>query len=1274
MSVNRLHVRAQTGVLDFLTGGGQMAEAIADKDWSKTALGPLESWPQSLRTTVSLCLASTFPIALIWGNERIQLYNDGYVPICAAKHPDSLGQDFRECWASAWPAIGEAFESAEDGKTRFLENQRTFVDRNGYLEESFFTFSFSPVRDESGEVGGLFHPVTETTAIILSQRRTQVLRQLAAQAAQAAAVEEACASAFDVLRGAALDVPFAVLYLMDESGNELQLQGSCGVEQHAEAMPCSIGLDQSESPWPFRKVIDSAQPDIVEHFAERLGMLSCGPYPDLPSKALVLPIPPSGLHRQGGVFVAGVSARLPLDEDYRAFYDLLAAQLATGIGNARASQEEREQAEALAELDRAKTQFFSNVSHEFRTPLTLMLGPLQQILDRGDQSSDGGDQLAGVSRDEVDLVYRNGLRLLRLVNTLLDFSRVEAGRETALFKPVDLALLTAEAASLFRSATEQVGLQLLVDCPVLSKPVYVDRSMWEKIILNLISNAFKFTFAGAISVALREHHSTVVLSVSDTGTGIPEAARSRLFERFYRVEGARGRTHEGTGIGLSLVREMVKLHGGTVHVESELGRGSTFAVTLPLGSDHLPPDQTSVSCSERVSSSPQTDIKPLVAEALRWRPQTEGAGRQLPAERRPRARTLQHRARILLVDDNADMRQYVERLLDFDYEVQPVADGAEALRTAREDPPDLVLSDVMMPELDGIGLLSALRQDERTQGIPIILLSARAGEEARVEGLQAGADDYLVKPFGAKELLARVRANLELSHLRLRLSREAETRRSAAAIERQRRLFDTALSNSPDSIYLFDLGGRFTYVNRPLLSLWQKPLEAAVGRDFFDLGYPPEVAEKLQGQIQEVIATRQSVRDETLFTGPTGETRRYEYIFVPVFREDGQVEAVAGSTRDVTDHHAAEEALRQTEHRLARALEAGELGVWELDLVTKELWRSLRHDQIFGYEALVPGWTYAVFLEHVVPEDRAEVMERFDRSVLQGGSWEQECRINRADGSQRWIWAHGKVELGESGDAVRMKGMVRDITERKSAEEDLRRSNQELARTNSELEEFAYVASHDLQEPLRMVNIFTQKLVRQFGDKGPEAQKFAQYIHDGVSRMEELIRGLLRFSSTVSIGSSTPKGEANLSVSLSEALQILHGRIEEAHATITADPLPRVEADEGQLAHVFQNLLANSLKYSQADQPPQIHISAHLRNDFWVISARDNGIGFDQGHSERIFGLFKRLHKDAYPGTGIGLAICKRIIERYGGQMSAESSPGAGATFYFTLRPAHGEA
>jgi signal transduction histidine kinase len=776
----------QRAQLDFLSGGGAMGERIRSLDWSATALGPLEHCSQSLGSALSICLGSRFPIVIYWGAEYTVLYNDAYAEILGKKHPWALGRPCRDVWSEIWNVIAPMLDGVRaTGEATWSEDQLLFLERGGYPEECYFSFSFSPVWGAPGAVEGIFTAVIENTRRVVSERRLQLLRDVGARTGDAKTAEEACAMAAATLAAHGKDVPFALLYLT--AGETARLAGASGVAIGERISPEAVDLrDSPGSPWPLADAGRTESLVVVERLNERFSFVPRGPWPDPPHTAVIAPIPSTKPYEPAGAMVAGVSARMKLDERYRDFFTFVASQIGTSIANARAHEEEKRRAEALAEIDRAKTAFFSNVSHEFRTPLTLMLGPIEDLLRRAD------GELPAAAREQLELAHRNSMRLLKLVNTLLDFSRIEAGRIQASYEPLDLAAFTSDLASVFRSAAERAGLRLIVDCPPVGEDVFVDREMWEKIVFNLLSNAFKFTFEGEIEVRLRRAGGWVECSVRDTGTGIDAAELPHVFERFHRVRGARGRTLEGSGIGLALVQELVRLHGGTVSATSELDRGSCFTVSIPLGKAHLPAARID---GARAPSSTALRGEVYLEEALRWLPAQDG--RTAPGDligattwTTPAApRSVSDGAplpsslpRVLLADDNADMREYVRRLLGAEYEVEAVADGAAALSAARTRTPpfDLILTDIMMPELDGLGLLAAVRADERLNTTPVILLSARAGEEARVEGMHAGANDYLIKPFSARELLARVRANVEMARLRReseRQLRESERRK-----------------------------------------------------------------------------------------------------------------------------------------------------------------------------------------------------------------------------------------------------------------------------------------------------------------------------------------------------------------------------------------------------------------------------------------------------------------------------------------------------------------
>ncbi|MGY2002064.1 ATP-binding protein [Blastococcus sp. SYSU DS1024] len=699
---------------ELFAAGGESGRIMAGLDWASTPLGPVADWPASLRFAVRTVLVSRFPMVLTWGPDFLQFYNDAYAPLIGAKHP-AIGQDIRQTLAEGWSTLGPPVEHAmATCEASWLPGLLLLLERAGYREETYFTVSHAPAFDDDGRVAGMHAVCTEVTGELLAARRQQLLHTLSVEGTQLADERQTVATMCAALGSNPLDTPFAAVYLATDEG--------------AFARVATTGVDAELLP-------EVADAGAVLPPVASLG-LTGGPWDDPVTDAVVLPLAAGRDAEPVGLLVLGTSPNRALDAAYRAYHQLVAGQFTGALVTIRAFEDERRRAESLAELDRAKTTFFADVSHELRTPLTLLLGPIGDVLDSTDPP------LADDVREQLSLALRNGQRLQRLVDDLLDFAGIEAGRATPVRVETDVPAFTAELAGIFRSAAERAGLRLTVDCPPLDRPAYVDPRMWEKIVVNLLANAVKYTFVGGIDVAVRGAADQLMLTVADTGVGIVAEELPQLFQRFHRVAGAVARTREGTGIGLALVQELAALHGGTVTVTSEPGRGSTFTVALPFGAPDAVVDGPAAVPSEAAHG------------------EAEGWEREMsrPAGRAPGAADA---APVLVVDDNADMRGYLERLLRPHWAVRTAADGQEALAAVAEQRPALVLTDVMMPRVDGFELLRALRGNPTTRDIPVIMLTARAGQDASVEGLEAGADDYLAKPFRAAELLARVRVVLE---------------------------------------------------------------------------------------------------------------------------------------------------------------------------------------------------------------------------------------------------------------------------------------------------------------------------------------------------------------------------------------------------------------------------------------------------------------------------------------------------------------------------------
>ncbi|GIF41781.1 SpoIIE family protein phosphatase [Actinoplanes xinjiangensis] len=753
---------------DLFAGGGTTGHLMSRLDWSATDVGPVGTWSQSLRAAVRIVLSSRYPMLLLWGPNYTQLYNDAYSALIGDKHPDALGGDVRVTLAEGWDVLEPLIVDAKaTGVASWVPALQLALDRSGYREEAYFSVSHAPARDDDGATAGILTVCSEVTEQVVGERRLRLLRDLAVPAGgRTADVHQVCTRLCAVMGEHGIDVPFAAIYLRD--GALLRRAAAVGVDD-ADALPPTVAGPAGDG-WRLLVAAGGESVDIGD-VAERLAVTG-GAWDDPVRTAVAVPLPSAERSQPLGVLLAGVSPSRGLDETYRSFFELLAQQVAVAVRNAQTYQQERDRAAALAELDRVKTDFFTNVSHEFRTPLTLMMGPLTDAL------ADDGEPLGPAQRDRMEIALRSADRLLSLVNNLLTFSSVEAGRAQHQPRPIDLARYTADLAGVFRAAAERADLRLVVDCPPLPHTVAVDPLNWEKIVSNLLSNALKFTFVGEIRVRLEADATTVRLTVADTGIGIAANDLPRLFDRFHRVRGVRSRSHEGSGIGLALVRELARLHGGDVTVDSTPGAGTTFTVTAPL--------------VEATAAEPLPDMSAAQAaarEAAGWLDVPHAAPPAATASSRPEADA----ARILVADDNSDMRSYLRRLLsDQGWQVELVPDGRAALEAIHRFPPDLLLTDVMMPRMDGFALVRAVRADEATRALPVVMLSARAGDESGVEGLEAGADDYVVKPFTAAELVVRVRNTLRLARVRAGHTRQLSVPAGTTAVMASGRALEEA--------------------------------------------------------------------------------------------------------------------------------------------------------------------------------------------------------------------------------------------------------------------------------------------------------------------------------------------------------------------------------------------------------------------------------------------------------------------------------------------------
>ncbi|HXO80232.1 MAG TPA: SpoIIE family protein phosphatase [Mycobacterium sp.] len=789
--------------------GGRMGRLFAEFDWTAHPLGSPQSWQPEVRSAVAVVLTSRFPIVLWLGAEDLFLiYNDAYIAILGDRHPEALGQRGQYAWWDIWEPISPMLASViATGEATWSHDLMLPMVTAGRRRERYFTFTYSPLIGDDGKTYGIFCPSFETTERVLSERRLYLLNAVASAVMDTNTIDDAANATVKVCTEQPADVPFVAAYIGDPVTGDVTLRGA--TRSVLPLLPRTLAkLTKSE-----RVPRTRSETQVIEDVAARIDGIHDVLADDCPDLALLLPL---GEGEAAGALLVGTNPLCPLDEQYIGFCQLLADQLSSAMASAVSYEQQRQRADALAELDHAKTAFLTNVSHEFRTPLTLLLGPLDDAL------SDSGPD--GALTNRLTTARRNAGRLQRLVDSLLDFSRIEAGRATAALLCTDVGALTSEIASSFTELCQRAGLELVLDCgPAVAD---VDPGMWETIMLNLLSNAVKYTLTGSITVTVHSDSSYCRIMIRDTGVGIAEADLKRLGERFFRAESAHGRSVEGTGIGLSLVRGLVELQHGSVEFASQLERGTTVTIRLPRSVGGRPVDHSPAALLDN----------PYVVEADQWvTPLATSAQDAVPVS--------DGRELVLIADDNADMRTHLDRVLSARWRTVLVVDGLEGIEAARRLRPSIVVTDVMMPRLNGFEFVAAIRADPVLAATPVVMLSARAGAEAISEGFSGGADDYLPKPFSSQDLIDRVAARLSAA------ARERASRRSSDARAQQALNFaqlDAALQAAESSAAIVDAlqGAAYPSGDPPIICLGLLDAESKTLRFQYSAAVPAEIRDR----------------------------------------------------------------------------------------------------------------------------------------------------------------------------------------------------------------------------------------------------------------------------------------------------------------------------------------------------------------------------------------------------------------------------------------------
>ncbi|GAA6012992.1 hypothetical protein JCM11491_000931 [Sporobolomyces phaffii] len=1289
-------------------GSSEMARRIREHSWDQTELGPTKEWPICLRTTISSIIASPFRECVLWGADKIIIYNDRrrkYIETAGLKHPDLLGTPARLCWAELWEELEPVANRALGGETVSFHDHFLVMERDGFLEETYHSFTYAPLRDgATGDVVGILNLSTEATAAVVAARRLSTVRDLIQMTSLARTVEEFATSAMKALTKNPYDIPFAILYHVEEvvrkpttrevrAGKttserktiKLSCKGSIGIghehpflvheafcdltpprsrQSSSSASTTTSGssatamdirerlLDSSSSSsstppgrqsspqpkpnpewvWPFEEACLKRQPVQVDDLGALGENLEQRGWDQRARSAVVIPIRiDADASAPSAVIVLGVNPMSKsLDENplMKTFFDLISRHVAIGLFSVLAAEQDRRRAEELLSLDRAKSNFFSSVSHDLRTPLTLILSPLGDLLEPAQKKLLQPDHA-----EKLSLVQKHANRLLNMVNKLLDFSSVEGGRMTFRFSPVKIGNLTRELSSLFVDAVERARIEYVIECdddPSDALQIYLAPELWEKIMMNILGNALKYTQRGRIAVTLKSTRGEAVLTVSDTGVGIPQDELGKIFERFHRVQSSSKSTTMSTGIGLALTLELVKLIGGQLEVESELGKGSTFTVRLPRGYSHLPIEQVDHTPEETMTTYSGRNLS-VVEEAAGWRldalAESPSTVPNLSAlSRPPPSASSQHSGSgsgedylgsedvlslknrtIVLVDDSRDLRNYMSSLLSSQFTVVPFGDPLQALEYIETNPPNLVVTDSMMPGLNGMQLTSAIRQNANISFLPVVMVSAQAGLEARAEALEGGLDDYLVKPFQPRELIARVKVHLQLGLMRVELEKRVEER-TRALIESESRnralaeRYSTLSTVSPVGIVQIDHEGSLIYANPAWFAISghdpTRPLSE------WKNDFVPEDVERVDRLWQSVIAEGQAVDvPDRQFRFKTGKWAQLE---IRASAEVGLPAGWVGALTDITQQKKIEELhIRNVEERMRDV---------------EENRRQM--------------------------EDFLDFSSHENRNPL-SGVW-QNAEVVSAS-LEKYVELLEDLKDGDMPPIETLQALHDEMLENTEAMESILLCTAHQGRIADDI-----LNVSKLNMGLLTINLVPFELVPRIVE---------------VKRMFEAECSQKQIDLRLIAGSSVNELDSNW---------------------ITADP--------ARLHQILLNFLSNSIKYTTdipqrkitirieaySSQPPErpgvMRVSnpnpssqVSGANSVWiVVGVADNGRGLSDEELLKLFARFSQANPRSdqvrYPtSSGLGLYISKKLVELHSGFIEVESRLGVGSIFSFAI-------